>query len=150
MAFVAEHQRCGDLDGGKDDTPSAGLPTQTPTDIGSTLAAPSTFSSVFQCVGKKSDKWLGVTLGHGGRALRRVDHLIAGEIADADSEAFLERAGRPRRRGEARLGPGRTEEWAPREISLCEARGMRRHGWMGTGDAIVRLAWKLLWSWRRP
>jgi len=26
---------------------------------------------------------------------------------------------------------------------------MRRHGWMDAGDAMVRLAWKLLWSWRR-
>lgn len=47
-----------------------------------------------------------------------------------------------------RLGAEPTEERAAQEISLCEARGMGRHGWMHTGDAIVRLAWKLLWSWR--
>jgi hypothetical protein len=49
----------------------------------------------------------------------------------------------------ARLGAEPTEERAALEIWLCEARDMHRYGWMVTGDAIVRLAWKLLWSWRR-
>jgi len=26
---------------------------------------------------------------------------------------------------------------------------MRKRSWMDAGDAVVRLAWKLIWSWRR-
>ena len=36
-----------------------------------------------------------------------------------------------------------------RKLPPCEARDMRKHSWMDAGDAVVRLAWKLIWSWRR-
>jgi len=35
------------------------------------------------------------------------------------------------------------------QIPLCEAGAVRKLGWMHLGDAAVRLAWKVLWSWRR-
>ena len=28
-------------------------------------------------------------------------------------------------------------------------RDMREHWWMHAGDGVVRLAWKVLWSWRK-
>lgn len=40
--------------------PSSGLPSgTTPTDIGATSTGPPTFTSAFQCIGKKANSWLG-------------------------------------------------------------------------------------------
>jgi len=36
-----------------------------------------------------------------------------------------------------------------RKFPPCEARDMPKRSWMAAGDAVVRLAWKLIWSWRR-
>lgn len=76
-------------------------------------------------------------------------------LSSLSGRAFFERLERDLARARSGLDVGvsarlaePSEERAAREICLCEARGMRRHGWMDTGDAIVRLAWKLFWSWR--